>query len=181
MILHFWLVYDHPFCDGNGRTARALFYWSMLRSRYWLVEYLSISAIIRRAQKQYYMAFLNTETDDNDLGYFLTYHVGVIERSIDELHSYLERKQGERRRIASTVAPSLFNDRQRAILSRALDHPETVFTYHSHAASHGISIPSARADLLDLEQHKLLRGNRRGRRFEFVAVGDLGRRLGELG
>ncbi len=24
--LHFWLVYDHPFCDGNGLTARALFY-----------------------------------------------------------------------------------------------------------------------------------------------------------
>jgi len=31
MILHFWLAYDHPFVDGNGRTARALFYWAMLR------------------------------------------------------------------------------------------------------------------------------------------------------
>lgn len=26
IILHFWLAYDHPFEDGNGRTARALFY-----------------------------------------------------------------------------------------------------------------------------------------------------------
>ena len=25
IILHFWLAYDHPFADGNGRTARALF------------------------------------------------------------------------------------------------------------------------------------------------------------
>jgi hypothetical protein len=32
--LHFWLAYDHPFCDGNGRTARALFYWSMLKQGY---------------------------------------------------------------------------------------------------------------------------------------------------
>ena len=31
IILHFWLAYDHPFVDGNGRCARTLFYWSMLR------------------------------------------------------------------------------------------------------------------------------------------------------
>src|SRR5262249_46303965 len=38
IILHFWLAYDHPFVDGNGRTARALFYWSMLRHNFWLCE-----------------------------------------------------------------------------------------------------------------------------------------------
>src|SRR3546814_850888 len=32
--VHFQIGYDHPFCDGNGRTARALFYWSMLSSGY---------------------------------------------------------------------------------------------------------------------------------------------------
>jgi len=32
ILLHFWLAYDHPFVDGNGRTARALFYWSMLHA-----------------------------------------------------------------------------------------------------------------------------------------------------
>ena len=36
ILLHFWLAYDHPFIDGNGRTARALFYWSMLSQGYWL-------------------------------------------------------------------------------------------------------------------------------------------------
>ena len=33
ILLHFWLAYDHPFEDGNGRTARALFYWYMQDSR----------------------------------------------------------------------------------------------------------------------------------------------------
>ena len=41
--IHFWLAYDHPFVDGNGRTSRALFYWSMLHRGYWLFEYVSIS------------------------------------------------------------------------------------------------------------------------------------------
>ena len=49
ILLHFALAYDHPFADGNGRTARALFYWSMLRSGYWLTQYLTISSILRGA------------------------------------------------------------------------------------------------------------------------------------
>ncbi len=74
VILHFWLSYDHPFVDGNGRTARALFYWSMLRHNYWLFEYISISDIILKSHAQYGRAFLYTETDSNDLTYFIIYH-----------------------------------------------------------------------------------------------------------
>ena len=33
IVLHFWVGYDHPFADGNGRLARALFYWSMPAAR----------------------------------------------------------------------------------------------------------------------------------------------------
>ena len=46
ILVHFWLAYDHPFVDGNGRTARALFYWVMAREGYWLCEYVSISRIL---------------------------------------------------------------------------------------------------------------------------------------
>ena len=61
IFLHFWLAYDHPFTDGNGRTARALFYWSMLRQDYWLVEFISISSILRAAPAAYSRSFLHTE------------------------------------------------------------------------------------------------------------------------
>jgi len=37
-LLHFQLAYAHPFTDGNGRTARALFYWSLIRQGCWLAE-----------------------------------------------------------------------------------------------------------------------------------------------
>ena len=86
MILHFWLAYDHPFVDGNGRTARALFYWAMLHADYWLFEYVSISDVLRRAPVKYYRAFLHTETDDNDLTYFLLHQSDVIRKAIDTLH-----------------------------------------------------------------------------------------------
>jgi hypothetical protein len=75
--LHFWLAYEHPFADGNGRTARALFYWSMLHQGYWLFEFISISSIISRARSRYELSFLHTETDDNDLTYFFLAQVKV--------------------------------------------------------------------------------------------------------
>ncbi len=58
VLLHFMLGYDHPFVDGNGRTARALFYWSMARSGYWLMEYVSISRLLRKAPAKYGRAFV---------------------------------------------------------------------------------------------------------------------------
>jgi len=53
IILHFWLAYDHPFVDGNGRTARALFYWAMLRNGFCLCEFIFISQIILNFPIQY--------------------------------------------------------------------------------------------------------------------------------
>ncbi|MFO0808548.1 MAG: Fic family protein [Gemmataceae bacterium] len=180
IILHFWLAFTHPFKDGNGRTARALFYWSMLRSRYWLTEYLAISTIIRNHPKQYGRAFLNTEVDDNDLSYFILYHLHVIERSIAEFRAYLDRKKAERERLAAVLRSADFDPRQLDILGRALRDPTTRFTYESHANSQGVAINTAKKDLLDLESRGLLIGNRRAKRFEFVAAADLDRRLRKL-
>src|SRR5207302_11428896 len=79
ILLHFWLGYDHPFEDGNGRTARALFYWYMRTHGYWLVEYLSISRILQNAPAKYTRAFLLTETDERDATYFIVYQLEVLE------------------------------------------------------------------------------------------------------
>ena len=59
--IHFMVGYDHYFEDGNGRTARAFFYWSMLRQGYWLAEFLSISRVLRAAPARYARSFLLTE------------------------------------------------------------------------------------------------------------------------
>lgn len=93
--LHFWLAYDHPFEDGNGRTARALFYWAMLRDRYWMCEFISISRLLKRAPARYARAFLHTETDANDLTYFIAHQVEVLLRALDELEAYIARKMEE--------------------------------------------------------------------------------------
>jgi Fic family protein len=152
IILHFWLAYDHPFADGNGRTARALFYWSMLRGGYWLFEFISISQALLRAPRDYYQAFLFTETDENDLNYFILHQLKCIETSTEDLHQYLGRKTEERRAYITRLRSlNGLNHRQQALLINALNHPAAVYTFAGHKKSHGISQMTARTDLEGLE------------------------------
>jgi Fic family protein len=90
--LHFWLAYDHPFCDGNGRRARALFYWAMLHHGDGLFEFISISSVINKDRGQYERSFMLSESDDNDLTYFLLAQEKWIQQAIASLYDYLERK-----------------------------------------------------------------------------------------
>jgi Fic family protein len=181
IILHFWLAYDHPFVDGNGRTARALFYWSMLHHRYWLCEFLSISPIILTASAQYGRAFLHTETDDNDLNYFVLYHLNVIQKAIGELHKFIKRKSAEVRSLESKLhGTAALNHRQCALISHALRHPNQLYTIESHQRSHDVVYQTARRDLLDLVSHKLLMKKKVGKTWHFTPVANLESRLANL-
>lgn len=174
IILHFWLGYDHPFVDGNGRTARALFYWSMLRNGFWLCEYISISQILIRAPTQYSRSFLYTETDGNDLTYFLIYHLEVICRSIRELHEYITRKSAQLQSLETNMRGlATFNHRQRELLSHALRHPYHRYTIQSHQTSHNVVYQTARTDLQNLEQKGLFESKRIGNKLNFYPKEDL--------
>jgi Fic family protein len=169
-ILHFWIGYDHPFVDGNGRTARALFYWYLLSRDYWLFEYLSISRHFLRAPGKYMRAYLYTETDHRDLTYFLVHNVRVVRSALQDLHTYLQRKQSE---IAD--ANELLrryrdlNNRQRNIVAHALRHPEAEYTILAHKNVNNIAYATARSDLLGLVERGLMEGIKRGRTYVFIA------------
>ncbi len=181
ILLHFWLAYDHPFVDGNGRTARALFYWAMLHNGYWLFEFISISSILRKAPARYGRSFLYTETDDNDLTYFLIAQAKVIRRAISDLHDYIERKTHELRQVESHMrALELFNHRQVEIIRHALKHPGQAYTIASHQMSHRVVYQTARADMLGLEKCGLLDRRKKGNQMNFLAPVDLSERLLKL-
>lgn len=182
ILLHFCLAYDHPFEDGNGRTARILFFWSMREHGYWLVEYLPISKILREAPAQYERAFLETETDEGDTTYFLIHQLQVIEQAIKELHRYLARKMGEIKEVEELLQGGAgFNHRQLSLLSDALRHPDRSYSFGGHAEIHRVTHETARADLARLRDRGLLNSRRVGREYLFEATADLPERLRESG
>ncbi len=174
IILHFWLAFDHPFVDGNGRTARAIFYWCMLRHRMWLAEFLSISEILVKAPAKYARSFLHTETDENDLTYFVLYQLEVLERSMDALKEHVHRKARELRQVDTKLRdhPEL-NVRQRILLAHALRHPNHDYTVASHRESNGVVYETARSDLHGLRELGLLEAERIGKTWHFRPAPDL--------
>lgn len=181
IILHFWLAYDHPFEDGNGRTARALFYWSMLNQGYWLTEFVTISRILRKAPAKYARSFLYTETDDNDLTYFILYQLNVFMRAANELKQYLARKMSEVRDADRLIRNSAgLNHRQLALLSHALRSPDAQYTVASHQRSHRVSYETARSDLLALVDRGVLQKRRIGHAYYFTPVQPIAERLQDL-
>ena len=178
IILHFWLAYDHPFEDGNGRTARALFYWAMLNRGYWLFEFVSISTLIKKAPAAYARAFLYTETDENDLTYFILHQLGIILRAVDALEAYIQRKSKETVQLDRYLRNSeKYNHRQKALLAHALKHPSAVYSIESHQRSHNTAYATARADLLKLVKAGILRQSKVGRAMRFSPVANLERKL----
>lgn len=170
ILLHLWLAYDHPFSDGNGRTARALFYWSMLNSGYWLFEFISISSILRKSSGKYALAYLFTETDSNDATYFIVHQLQVIDLALNALENYLEKKTGEIKR-AERVLKGItgVNHRQLALLSHTVRKPHADYTINSHRVSHKVAYGTARADLLKLAEMGLLSQRTVGNAMHFTA------------
>lgn len=179
ILLHFGLAYDHPFVDGNGRVARALFSWSMLRSGYWMTEFLSISRLLVAAPARYGRSFLYTETDGGDTTYFLLSQLAILGRAADDLHRYVERRRVEVDAVERAIGTgSGLNHRQRAVLAHAVRHPAARYTFEGHAHAHGVVYQSARTDLLKLADVGYLIRDKVGSRFEFLPASDLADRLG---
>ena len=178
MVLHFMLAYDHPFVDGNGRAARALFYWSALSRGYGLFEFLPLSRVILKGPVKYGRAFLLTETDDFDLTYFLLYHAKVIRTAVDDLKLYVRKKTEEVQQLDRVLQThDGLNHRQRALLAHALRHLHHRYTFHSHQTSHNTSYQTARTDLLKLAEHELLSLRHEGKTFVFVPSEKLAAKL----
>ena len=182
VLLHFWLAYDHPFVDGNGRTARALFYWSMLRSGYWLCEFLSISQILRKAAAKYSRAYLYSESDENDTTYFVLFQLRVLHQAIRALHEYVRERMEAIRTTQSLLRQAgAFNHRQLALLSHAQRDPYAQYTVTSHANSHDITRQTARSDLTELAALGFLVATKVGNGFAYHPPADIVLRLERFG
>ncbi|MEZ0542619.1 Fic family protein [Fibrella arboris] len=149
-IVHFLIGYFHPFTDGNGRTARALFYWYLLKRGYWLTGYLSISGVIMQSRNQHYKAYQYTEVDGNDLGYFVNYQVKAMRRAYDELKAYIDRKVTEKQPVSQLQLTWNLSSRQATVVSWLQAEPSRILSVKEVELVLGTSNQTARTDLQGL-------------------------------
>ena len=157
IIIHFMIAYVHPFVDGNGRTARAVFYWYMLKQGYWLTEYLSISRIISSSKKAYEKAFLYTEADSNDIGYFVHYNLKVLDKAFKALQVYIKRKQEERHAASKYIHIGNINERQAQIIQMFYNDRQRVVTIKDLQLKFQISPTTAKHDVMGLVKRGIVK------------------------
>lgn len=183
IITHFMVGFDHYFEDGNGRTARALFYWSMLHNGYRLAEFAAISGILRKAPGQYGDAYQHSEDDGGDLTYFVLYQLRVYQSALDALDAYVEeqRIKNSHMRDALNSASDLFNFRQAQIVENLAQGEISTVTARGVALRYRVTEQTARNDLKALEDLSLLARLPRTRPAIWVPAGDLAAKLRDLG
>jgi Fic family protein len=164
IMLHFWIGYLYPFVDGNGRLARLMFYWYLLKKGYWAFAYLPISRTIKRAHAQYIKAYVYSEQDNLDLTYFIDYNIRKIElarREFEEYLDYQSKKNSQMRAISKSKYE--LNDRQIKLLQYLCDNPDGRTTNKAHMSINDISRMTAFNDLKYLEKHRFIFPKRVGK------------------
>ena len=173
IIIHYVIGYVHPFVDGNGRLARALMYWYALKCNYWLFEHMAISKIIKQSKGRYNMSYLHSETDDNDITYFINFNLWAMERALDNTKQFIKRQQMEQKEAKKyiTAHPEL-NYRQAEMLKVMIEHKGEPMTISEMMSRFNIVHQTARTDLHRLTSLGLLTMRKRGRTMVFTYVGD---------
>jgi len=167
-IIHFYLVYVHPFFDGNGRTARALFYFYLLINQYEFFKYFSISALIAKQREKYYKAIKDVEDYDNDLTYFLLYFADVVSKSIDEIINRIVRKyQSDIISKKLDVKGIYLNKRQKKLVKLLIDHDHKNITTRRYEKIFKVSYGTARSDLNEMAENGLLHKRKIGKGFVY--------------
>ncbi len=171
-ILHFWVVHDRPFADGNGRIARALFQWAMLRQGYSGFGLLAVSAPLAQAPGRYAASFARTAGDDNDLTYFILDQASAVQAAEQTLRAGIRRAKEQQQAAARVVRGFAdLNPRQQALMAHTLRHPGVTYVIAGHQRSHGVTHQTARDDLFGLVRRSLLTVSREGRTYRFSAAG----------
>lgn len=172
IFLHFWIGILHPFCDGNGRLARTIFYWYLLREGYWAMQYLPISLVIREAPVQYGMAFVYSEQDEHDLTYFFDFNMRKLMQALKNFKAYLERKVEENKNIQNLFYLSYnLNPRQIQALHYLIAQGEGSYVNpSSYEVLCGISRTTAILDLKSLEKMKLVESKKIGKYMHYYGT-----------
>lgn len=164
IFLHFWIGYLHPFTDGNGRLARAIFYWYLLRKGYWTFTFIPISTVIKKAPSQYALAYIYAEQDNLDITYFYDFHVRKVLQAIEDFKLYLSLKIKENQTVDRIISKKVrLNERQRQLIHYFISDPNPSTTVSSHSMINNIARQTAAKDLKELKSVNFLYSKKEGK------------------
>lgn len=170
--LHFCIGYEHPFRDGNGRVARAIFYWYMFKKDFASFRYIAISVLLKKAPSKYGKSYLYTESDGMDLTYFIEHQSSVTIRAIQKFKDAYKNAAVEIERFNRWLFESglykKLSDKQRTVFQVAKNETSIVFTIRNVEKNLGCSYNTAASVLNGLVDLDLFSKFKKGREWVYV-------------
>lgn len=163
-IIHFFFVYVHPYVDGNGRVARALMYYYLLKKGYGFFQFFSISKAISAKRSEYYAAIKNVEESRVDLTGFVLFSVHMVKEAIETVEMEWERSHLFTQIVE--VRPDL-NERQQRFLKTMLKGNGIPMTIRKYQKTFDVVYETARRDLMGLAEKDIVEISRKGRQQYF--------------
>lgn len=164
IIIHYFTAYIHPFFDGNGRTARTLFYFKAIKNNLKFVELLSVSANLKELGKKYEKSFDLVKQNDLDISYFVDFCLDSLLQSLKKV----EHKVNYLIDVSKIQKKLQLTNNQISLLQRMALHKYKAITIDEYALQIGKSREISRRELKKLVEIKLLYERKIGKKFFYL-------------
>lgn len=132
-LVHYALVYYHPYFDYNGRTARMVSFWISLLENSTFVPLFSEA--INQDKNRYYLALEETRNNHNDLTYFLLY---LLNTSTRYCYLYIDIENLVQKEKNQSLAP--LSSTEQSYLRKILMKAKGKFSYSDFLNFAGLDI-----------------------------------------
>ncbi len=181
ILLHYFIAYIHPFFDGNGRTARTIFYFNAMQNNLNFMELLSVSAYLVNHDyghgKQYERSFEKVVQNEYDITYFINFNLDALLRAID----VVEKKVTYLISLINLRAILKISDTQVGLLQRLALNKFRKISIEQYAARIKKSREIARQELKQLSALNLLIEEKVGKKFVyFINKEELNKQVGKI-
>ncbi|MCX6112007.1 MAG: Fic family protein [Proteobacteria bacterium] len=163
ILLHYFVAYVHPFFDGNGRTARTLFYFKSIKNDLKFVELLSISAHLKNNGNRYEKAFHDVVANDYDVTYFVDFCLESLLAALNKI----DKKITYLFKIAKIKEKHSLSNSQVLLLQRLALNKFINISSEEYAQDLGRTREMGRRELKDLFTKKFLKERKEGKKLVY--------------
>jgi Fic family protein len=163
ILLHYFIAHVHPFFDGNGRTARTLFYFKSMKNDLKFVELLSVSAYLKNNGNRYEKAFDNVVNNQYDLTYFVDF-------CLDSLLTALKRVEDKIKylfKISDIQKEYNLTNTQIMLLQKLALNKFVTISSNEYSKERGRTREIGRKELKDLFKKKFLIEKKQGKKLVY--------------
>jgi Fic family protein len=162
-IVHYQLVYIHPYVEGNGRTARAFATLLMYLLGYDFKRFFSLEQYFDNDANRYYKALLSVQQHGGDLTYWLEYFCYGLAIEIDKVKSQVQKLSKDLKMKKELGQQVALSERQ-IILLELLQNQGEITSDDAQEVLPNVSVDTILRDIRDLikknviEKHGVTKG-----------------------